>query len=105
MSTPVFNQNPTVGNRPFGRKDAQSNLIENSYDDLAFQGIYAGNNLTYKGFARPGAATSDPVWQISMMTYDEANNLLTVVWPENLQGNASNDYEFVWDDYADYTYV
>jgi len=105
MATPVFNQNPTVGNRPMGRNDAQGNLIPESFEDLSFRGDYTGTNLIYKGFARPGAATSAAVWQIAQMSYDGSNNLLTILWPENTLGVASNDYQFVWDNRATYTYV
>ncbi len=104
MAVPVYNQNPTVGNRPFGRKDAQGNLIPQSFDDVAFQGQYSGTNLIYKGFARTGALTSAAVWQIAFLTYDGAGNLLTITWPQDANGHASNDYQFVWDNRATYVY-
>lgn len=104
MGTPVFNQNVTVKNRPMGRRDAQGNIIPGSFDDMAFRGSYTGTNLIYKGFARPGSAEGDLVWQIAMMTYDGANNLLTVVWPEDANGHANNDFQFSWTDRATYTY-
>ena len=104
MSTPVFNQAPTVQNRPIARKDAQGNLIPGFFDDLSFRGIYAGTNIIYKGFARVGASTSEPVWQISYITYDGSNNILSITWPQDVNGNACNDYQFIWDDYAGYTY-
>jgi hypothetical protein len=101
MSTDPTNQ---VQNRPFARLDAQGRPIYDSVDDLAFQGDYSSSNLIYKGSARPGAATSDPVWQICFLTYS-GSNLVSITWPENVQGNASNDYEFIWDDRTTYTYV
>ena len=106
MSTPVYIPQPNLANRPVGYKDAQGNLIPNSFSDMAFQGDYgmSGTNLIYKGFARPGALTSNDVWQISKMTYDGSNNLLTVKWPQNASGNASNDFAFEWDDRASFTY-
>ncbi len=104
MSTPVFNQAPTVKNRPIGFKDAQGNVIPTSFNDMAFQGQYSGTNLIYKGFARPGALTSAPVWQIALLTYDGSGNIISVTWPENTYGAASNDFQFIWDNRAGYTY-
>lgn len=104
MATPVFNQNPYVGNRPMGRNDAQGNLIPESFEDLSFRGDYTGTNLIYKGFARNGKATSAAVWQIAKMSYDGSNNLLTILWPQDANGNANSDYQFVWDNRATYTY-
>lgn len=99
--------NPTnaIANRPFTRLDAGERAIYDSVDDLAFQGTYAGTNLIYKGLARPGSNVNDPVWQIALLTYDGSNNLINITWPQNLQGNASNDYEFIWSLHAGYTYV
>ncbi len=90
--------------RPIGKKDAQGNLIPDSFEDLAFRGDYTGTNLIYKGFARPGAATSAAVWQIASLTYDGSNNLLSIKWPQNSFNAASTEYEFVWDNRASYTY-
>lgn len=104
MTTPVYNQTPNVGNRPVARKDAQGNLIPQSFDDQAFQGDYTGTNLIYKGFARPGASTTTAVWQIAKMTYDGSNNLTAITWPQNTSGAASNDYQFQWSLRATYTY-
>lgn len=93
-----------IGNRPFNRLDAGERPIYDSVDDLAFRGEYTGTDLIYKGFARTGAATSAAVWQIAKLTYDVSHNILSITWPENDQGNASNDYEFAWDSRAGYTY-
>lgn len=93
-----------VGNRPFGRLDAQGRVIPNSFDDLSFRGDYTGTNLIYKGFARQGAATSAAVWQIAKMSYDGSNNLLTILWPQDANGHASSEFQFVYDNRASYTY-
>ena len=87
-----------------GRLDAQGRVIPDSFSDEAFQGTYTGTNLIYKGFARPGSSTSAPVWQIAFLTYDGSNNLLSIQWPQDANGNASNDYEFIWANRASYTY-
>lgn len=92
-------------NRPLGYLDAQGREIYDSVDDLDFQGEYdMSDNLIYKGFARPGSATSVAVWQIAKITYDGSDNLLTIKWPENTLGAASNDYLFIWDNRSTYTY-
>lgn len=104
MSAPVYDQSPTVGNRPFGRIDANGRVIPDSFTDETFRGAYTGTNLTYKGFARPGSSTDAPVWQIAKLTYDGSNNLLSILWPHDTNGHASNDYQFVWGSHAGYTY-
>jgi len=104
MSTPVYNQNPSVKNRPMARKDAQGNIIPGTFDDEAFRGQYTSTNLIYKGFARPGSAEGSLVWQIAFMTYDGSNNLTSITWPQDANGHASNDYQFSWTDRASYTY-
>jgi hypothetical protein len=90
-------------NRPVGRLDSQGRPIPDSWTDEAFQGAYTGDNLIYKGFARPGAATSSAVWQIAKLAYS-GSNVTSITWPEDSNGNASNDYVFVWDNRASYTY-
>lgn len=94
----------STNNRPIGYLDAQGREIYDSVDDLAFQGQYSGNNLIYKGFAKPGASTGAAVWQIAKLTYDGSNNVTSVTWPQNASGNASNDYIFIWTGRAGYTY-
>lgn len=105
MSTPVYNQTPTVKYRPLARKDANGNIIATSFSDQAFYGVYDGsNNLIYKGFARPGTSSGSTGWQLAKLTYDVNNNLLTITWPQDANGNASNDYQFIATSYAGYTY-
>jgi hypothetical protein len=94
-----------IQNRPIGKLDAQGRLNQDSFLDEAFRGDYTGTNLIYKGFARPGSATSVAVWQIAKLAYDGANNLISITWPELTTGNVSSDYEFVWDNRASYTYA
>jgi len=92
-----------ANNRPIGRLDAQGRPIPDSWTDEAFQGAYTGDNLIYKGFAKPGAATSAAVWQIAKLAYS-GSNIISITWPQNANGHASNDYIFVWDNRASYTY-
>lgn len=105
MSTPVYNQTPTAKYRPLARKDANSDVIIDSYGWTAFQGIYdVDNNLIYKGIARPGTATSATGWQISKLNYDVDGNLTSIVWPQDANAKASNDFLFIFTSYLSYTY-
>lgn len=91
-------------NRPAAIYDTYNNVIQDSFLDLAYQGdLNGGANLVYIAFARPGAATSDAVWQIRKVAYS-GNMPVSVTWPQNTSGNPSNDYAFVYDDRASYTY-
>lgn len=72
---------PGIFSRPGGRSDTNYYIDQNSFDDEEFRGEYTGTNLIYKGFARPGGNVDEPVWQISFLTYDGSNNVLTVQWP------------------------
>jgi len=106
---------PGIFSRPAGRPDTDFNNNPEFYSDEAFRGEYTGTNLIYKGFARPGADVGNPVWQIAFLTYDGANNVLSIQWPlrkvdpfdsTSADTNApSNDYEFIWTDRASYTYI
>jgi len=90
--------------QPILQRDANDNVIQESFlSGLKFRGEYSGTNLIYKGAARPGSATSAAVWQICKITYSGAN-LVQVDWPEDSNGGASEEYVFVWDDRATYTY-
>ena len=100
----VFPANGLTSTRPVGKIDAQGRVIPDSYEELAFQGEYTGTNLIYKGFARPGASTTTPVWQIAKMSYDGSNNLLTITWAQDPNGHASAEYIFQWSLRAGYTY-
>ncbi len=102
-------------NRPLGLQDSNFFIDQNTFADEEFRGEYTGTNLIYKGFARPGSPTDEPVWQIAFLTYDGMSNVLTIQWPlrkvdrfDSMSADtnaASNDYEFIWDDRANYTYV
>lgn len=91
--------------RPLGQLDTNYRWDPDSYGDETFRGEYdANNNLIYKGFARPGSDTSEPVWQINKLTYDANSNLLKLEFPQNAYAVASANYEFAWDDRALYNY-
>ena len=86
------------------KEDAQGNLIQESYlGDMKFRGEYSSSSLIYKGFARPGTATSDSAWQIAKLTYS-GSNITQIDWPQDASGYASSEFIFVWNDRAAYTY-
>ena len=92
-------------NRPLGQLDNNYRLDPDSFNEESFRGEYdVGNNLIYKGLAKPGSSTALAVWQIAKLAYDANGNLLSITWPQNANGVASSDYNFVWDSRITYTY-
>ncbi len=105
----------TITNRPIGLTDSNYAVNPEFFSEEAFQGDYSGGmNLIYKGFAKPGASTALPIWQIAKLTYDGNNNVTMIQWPLRKLDNtdaasvntsaASNDYEFCWTLRTSYTY-
>lgn len=90
--------------QPILKRDADGNVLQDTYSDRTFRGEYTGTNLIYRGYARPGTATSVAKWQIAKLAYDMSNNLLSVTWPQASNGAPSSEYIFEWDDRATYTY-
>ena len=92
-------------NRPFkwGPNDRREFISTNGEVALRIQNDGSGNAI-YVGRALVGTATSDAKWQISFLAYDSNNAPTSQTWPQNSAGNASADYEFVWDDRLTYTY-
>ena len=85
------------------QRDNYFNLIQDTYGDKSFRGEYDGSdNLIYAGFALPGAADGDRVWQIKKLAYT-SDNLTSVKWPQ-ISSKASTAYSFEWDERATYTY-
>ena len=91
--------------RPLHLKDANFEVISESETYLAFQGDYTGTSLTYAGFARVGASTAEPVWQIRFLQYDGSGNLTSITWPQDtVTGVPSSDFNYIWDNRAALTY-
>lgn len=95
---------PRTFHQPILKLDANHNVIQDSFADRAFQGQYTGTNLIYRGYARPGTATSVANWQIAKLTYDGSNNVTKIEWPQDGTGVGTSEYVFVWDSRAGYTY-
>ena len=95
----------SFSHRPHVYSDPNYALTQMSAGDQSFRGDYdGGTNLVYKGYAQPGSAETDPVWQIATLLYDGNNNVTEILWPELPSGVASNYYAFIWADRTDYTY-
>jgi hypothetical protein len=96
----------TGQNRPFsyGDRDRRTYITYKSEMEIRCENDVNGNPI-YIGRAKPGVAESDDKWQIAFHTWDANQSLTSKQWPQNSEGAASTDYEFVWDDRASYTYV
>ncbi len=96
----------TTYNQTILKKDAQGNLIQDSYvGDMTFRGEYTGTNLIYKAYSRPGAVEGSSVWQIAKIAYDGSNNITSIKWPEASNGFPSSEFIFSWTDRATFTYA
>ena len=94
----------TEQNRPlkYGAKDRREFIVKDN--EVAVRIEYDGsNNPIYVGRAKVGTLDAQAKWQIALNTFS-GTNLTSTTWPQNALGNASAEYEFVWDDRASYTY-
>jgi len=93
-------------NRPFsfGERDRRTFITYKSETEIRCQNDGSGNPI-YIGRAKVGSGEDEPRWQISYHTWDANDSLTGKFWPEDADGAASANYEFVWDDRATYTYV
>lgn len=94
------------GGVPTLKYDQNHNIVQESGTDRTFRGTYIAmtNNIEYIGLARPGTAEGALAWQLSKLTYDGSNNLLTIKYPQNASGVGSSEYAFSWSAHAFYTY-
>jgi hypothetical protein len=58
------------------------------------------NNAVYIGKAQPGTVATASTWQICKLTYDASNNMTDLQW-----ANSSDNFEFIWNSRATYTYA
>jgi YD repeat-containing protein len=59
----------------------------------------ANDNPIYIGKAEKGTSVTDTHWQIQKLTYDANNNPTDIEWAEG-----TDEFIFVWNDRASYTY-
>jgi len=92
-------------NRPvkYGTRDRREYIVRDSEVTHRAQND-ANGNVIYFGTAKIGTLTSEDKWQITFFIWDANNSLTSQTWPENSEGNATGNYEFVWDDRLTYTY-
>jgi hypothetical protein len=71
----------------------------------SFDGAYSqrfdydgSGNITYKGFATPGSATSAAAWAICSFTYS-GSNVVAILW-----ASGNNAMSNVWDNRAGLAY-
>ena len=97
--------NAAATNRPFkfGARDRREFIVMDSEVEIRCENDASGNVL-YLGRAKVGTATSEAKWQISFHAWDGNDALTSRTWPQDSDGIASTDYEFVWDSRATYTY-
>lgn len=92
-------------NRPFkyGSKDRREFIVSDG--ELAIRAQNDGSgSAVYIGKAKVGTLTSEAKWQISYQVYDGNDAITSKTWPQNGDGNASSEYEFVYDDRAGYIF-
>lgn len=91
-------------NRPlkFGAYDRREYIVEDSEVSLIAVNDTNGNPI-FLGRAKAGTLTSDAKWQIRYLQYDSNQGVTRVTWPEDDEGNASTDYEFVWSSVSNLT--
>lgn len=89
--------NRAVINRPFkfGERDRREFIVQES--EVAFVAINnTDGNPIFIGRAKVGVQEDDDKWQIRKITYDGTGGISRIEWPENDEGNASAEFEFVW---------
>lgn len=92
-------------NRPFkfGERDRREFIVQDSEVALRSQNNASGNPI-YLGRAKAGTLNSEEKWQIRFIEYDANQGVTSVTWPQNDEGNASTEYEFEWDERANYNF-
>ena len=84
-------------NRPFkfGERDRREFIVQDSEVSLAAINDSSANPI-FIGRAKAGEPLSDNKWQLRKITYDAGDGVVRVEWPQNDEGNASTNFEFIW---------
>lgn len=93
------------GNRPFkyGARDRKEYIVQDS--EVAFRAENDANgNPIYVGRAKVGILEGEEKWQIAFIEYDANQGVTSITWPQDSDGKASSNYEFIWTSRAGYTY-
>lgn len=94
----------TGQNRPFkyGERDRREFIVQDS--EVALVSINDTNgNPIFLGRAKVGIALTEEKWQIRKITYDSAQGVIRIEWPENAINAASAEYEFLWSGVVELT--
>lgn len=91
-------------NRPFkfGERDRRELIVQDSEVSLIAINDLNGNPI-FLGRAKAGEPTDDDKWQLRKIEYDSNQGVTRVTWPQDAEGNASTDYEFIWSSVSDLT--
>ena len=91
-------------NRPFkfGERDRRELIVQDSEVSLVCINNTDGNPI-FLGRAKAGEPLDDDKWQIRKITYDDAEGVTRVEWPDDPESTASTDYEFIWNSVSDLT--
>jgi hypothetical protein len=84
-------------NRPFkyGAKDRREFIVQDS--EVSYIAINDTNgNPVFLGRSKTGVSLDENKWQIRKITYDSAQGITRVTWPEDSDGLTSSDFEFSW---------
>jgi hypothetical protein len=89
-------------NRPFkfGERDRRELIVQDSEVSLVSINDTSGNPI-FLGRAKAGEPLTDDKWQIRKLAYDTSEGVTRVTWPQDSDGNASTDYEFIWSSVSD----
>lgn len=91
-------------NRPFkfGERDRRELIVQDSEVSLVCINDTDGNPV-FLGRAKAGEPLGDNKWQLRFIQYDDAEGVTRVTWPQDDEGNASTDYEFIWSSVSELT--
>lgn len=85
-------------NRPYKFGSDNRHLLVATDGEMSIRLVNnASGNPIWVGKAIVGASEALAKWQISKLAYDGNGNLISVRWPQDSNGKASEDYEFTWD--------
>lgn len=85
-------------NRPYKFGEQNRHILVATNGELSVRLVNdASGNPIWVGKAAVGALEALVKWQIAKLVYDANGNLISVTWPQDTSGHASEDYEFTWD--------
>jgi hypothetical protein len=82
--------------RPFHLGEKNRQVYDNTNDWAPRALNDANGNPLYLGIAQPGTQEQEQKWQIRKIDYDANQGVVRVTWPQNSEGNASRNFEFIW---------